>query len=308
MKRSFQANSLDIGIYPSGKDQTEVGMYVELERKGWKKNLFVPDATIARLVGREIYYALVCEFFPDDFQTRPTTPDPVIYRRIRRKSSSSRIRRTPHEVGVEAEPYDKGIVDVVAQSSHITEIGEAKLRVEKVVFQSIQNQFYPAMDNADSLWWDIKHNLTLLVVCWRTSLLVIPEDMREEVQTLGEAFALWRSMRGLNTREMTYESDGTLTALGNGVVEAISPTGTLNRLFASCRIHRWFTDDEMMVQAAMSAPEVDGQMLLSLDQSRAIQIVLVIILFGVLVAGVGSFISENRKMMRMIEALREEKN
>jgi uncharacterized membrane protein YraQ (UPF0718 family) len=46
--------------------------------------------------------------------------------------------------------------------------------------------------------------------------------------------------------------------------------------------------------------------MMSVEQSRFLQIVLVIILFGVLVAGIGSFITENKKIMRMLEQLKKE--
>jgi uncharacterized membrane protein YraQ (UPF0718 family) len=74
----------------------------------------------------------------------------------------------------------------------------------------------------------------------------------------------------------------------------------------ACNSHFWLQDEVITLQATNSTPDIDGHMLLSIDQSRILQIVLVIILFGVLVAGVGSFITENKKIMRMLETIKQE--
>lgn len=306
MKRVYQGKTVEFVIFPSGKDQSETGMYVEIEKQGWKKNLFIPDTSMARIISRELYYALVCEFFPNDFQTRPSTPEPgVVFRRIRKKSSSSRIRMTPQEAGVEAEPYDKGIIDSVEQSSQITDIGQARLKVEKTVFQSIQSQ-ENGFDSADKMWWDIKFNITLLILCWKYGLVKISEQEREEIQTLGELFSLWKSRTESYEKELFFENDRTLTPLGQAITHSLDPLGIVYKILQTCNAHFWFQDEIITLQATNSIPDIDGHMLMSIDQSRILQIILVIILFGVLVAGVGSFITENRKIMKMLETIKKE--
>jgi len=306
MKRVYQGKTVEVVIFPSGKDQSEAGMYVEMEKQGWKKNLFIPDSTIARIIGREMYYAMVCEFFPDDFQTRPCTPETgVVFRRIRKRSSSSRIRMTPQEAGVEAEPYDKGIIDSVEQSSQIADIGQARLRVEKTVFQSIQAH-ETSFESADKMWWDVKFKITLLIISWKYGLLRVSESDKENIHTIGELFSHWKERAGMNEKELFFEKDQTLTPLGQGITDSIDPQGAVYRILQACNSHFWLQDEVITLQATNSSPDIDGHMLLSIDQSRILQIVLVVILFGVLVAGVGSFITENKKIMKMLETIKQE--
>jgi hypothetical protein len=68
----------------------------------------------------------------------------------------------------------------------------------------------------------------------------------------------------------------------------------------------WLHDELVTLQTTNHLPEIDGHMMMSVEQSRFLQIVLVIILFGVLVVGIGSFITENKKIMRMLEQLKKE--
>jgi hypothetical protein len=304
MRRTFHGKTVQIDIVPSGKDQSEVGMFVELERNNWKNHLFVPDSTLARLVGREMYYSLVSEFFPNDFQSRPGTPmeTNMVYKRIRRKSSSSRMRKTPNEVGIEAEPYDKFIVDSIENSSTNADIGESRLRVERSVFQSIQTQECD-LDSAENLWWDIKYKLTLIIVCLKYSLIKI--DHNHNFATAGDIFDVWRTLTGFSDKELYYAQDNSLTQLGQAIADAISRNGILYRLISTNKSDSFLQEDALMIQSTSSMPEIDGQMAINIDQSRTIQVILVVILFGVLVAGVGSFIMENRKVMGMLEKIHE---
>jgi hypothetical protein len=300
MKRVYHGKTIEITLYPSGKDQADVGMFANVERSGWKNSVFIPDTVIARVMGREMYYALVCEFFPSDFQSRPNTPDfGMVYKRIRKRSSSSRVRMTPQEVGVEAEPYDKVIVDAVEQSSLNADIGESRLRVERSVFQSIQTQECD-FDSADRIWWEIKFKLTLLVVCIKYRLLTPPSD---QGMTFGDIFKFWRGRPGMSEREMYHPEDGTLTQIGQSVVEGIDEKGMMARLLGGCRAYGLLNEELLMVQNTDAAQDLDGHNMLSIDQSRFIQIILVILLFGVLVAGVGSFLMENRKVMALLEKI-----
>lgn len=304
MRRTFHGKTIQIDIVPSGKDQSEVGMFVDLERNNWKNNLFIPDSTLARLVGREMYYSLVCEFFPSDFQSRPGTPmeTNMVYKRIRRRSSSSRMRKTPQEVGVEAEPYDKFIVDSIEQSSSNADIGESRLRVERSVFQSIQTQECD-LDSAEKLWWDIKYKLTLIVVCLKYSLVKI--DHHHTFVTIGDIFDMWRTLVGFSDKELYYPQDNSLTQLGQAISDAVSRNGILYRLISTSKADSFIQEEMLTIQNASSMPEIDGHAMINIEQSRLIQVILVVILFGVLVAGVGSFIMENRKVMGMLEKIHE---
>lgn len=302
MKRVYHGKTTEIAIFPSGKDQADVGMFVEMERGEWRNSFFIPDVTIARIVGREMYYAMICEFFPNDFISRPSTPmdgsDRMVYKRIRKRSSNTRVRMTPQEVGVEAEPYDKNIVDTVEQSSQNGDIGEARLRVERAVFQSIQMQDC-TFDSAEKLWWDVKFKLSLVVVCLKYKLLKIPPSG----DTFSDFFSVWKTFTGMNEREMYFEGDGTLTQLGQVVVDAVEGSGIICRLFGTSKAYSLVHDEMLTVQNTNPVPDIDGHSLLSVDQSRVVQIILIVILFGVLVAGVGSFSAENRKIMSMLEKI-----
>lgn len=304
MKRVYHGKTTEIAIVPSGKDQTDVGMFIEMERSGWKNSIFIPDSTVARIIGREMYYALICELFPNDFQSRPSTPQDfgIIYKKVRRRSSNTRIRMTPQEVGVEADPYDKNIVDEVIQSSQNADIGEARLRVERSVFQSIQMQECD-FDSAEKLWWDIKFKLSLMIVCLKYGLLKIAGD---SLNTFGDVFNYWKGRNGMSEREMYYPEDGTLTQIGQSIFEAIDNTGIIWRLLSVSKSHPLLNEEMLMVQNTNAIPELDGHTALSLDQSRLIQIILIILLFGVLIVGVGSFSSENRKIMNMLDKIHKE--
>jgi len=302
MRRTYHGKKIEITIIPSGKDQSEVGMYVELEKEGWKAVMFIPDSSIARVLGRELYYSLVCEFFPNDFISRPSTPDPTfVYKRIRRRSSNSRLRKTPQEVGVEAEPYDKCIIDSVESSSNNTDIGEARLRVERTVFQSIQTQEC-VFDSAEKLWWDIKYRLSLIIVCLKYSLSKV---LYKDPKTMGEIFDHWVLHSGLNESEMYYSQDGTLTPLGQVFVDSVCKQSILYRLVGINKSDSLLNEDILKIQNANTIPDVDGIAIQSLTQSRIVQVFLVVILFAVLVVGVGSFIMENRKMMSLLQKIHE---
>jgi hypothetical protein len=302
MRRTYHGKKIEITIFPSGKDQSEVGMYVELEKEGWKSMMFIPDGTLARVLGRELYYSLVCEFFPNDFISRPSTPDPTfVYKRIRRRSSNSRIRKTPQEVGVEAEPYDKDIIDSVESSSNNTDIGEARLRVERTVFQSIQTQEC-VFDSAEKLWWDIKYRLSLIIVCLKYSLSKV---LYKDPKTMGEIFDHWVLHSGLNETEMYYAQDGSLTPLGQMFVDSVCKKSILYRLVGGNKTDSLLNEDVLKIQNANTIPEVDGVVIQSLTQSRIVQVFLVVVLFAVLVVGVGSFIMENRKMMNILQKIHE---
>ena len=306
MKRIYHGKTIEIAIFPSGKDQVDVGMFIEMERNGWKNSVFIPDSTLARIVGREMYYALICEFFPNDFQSRPTTPEPnMVYKRIRRRSSSSRVRKTPQEVGVEAEPYDKNIVDTVEQSSQNADIGEARLRVERAVFQSIQMQDCN-FDSAEKLWWDIKFSLSLMIISLKYQLLKTPgSEVNTDLITFGDVFSFWKNRSGMSEREMYFEEDGTLTQIGQSISEAVNPSGIINRILGGMKAYSLFHDEMMSVQNTNPLPELDAKNMLSLDQSRLIQVILVLLLFGVLIAGVSSFSAENKKIMEMLGKIYE---
>ena len=300
MRRIYHGKTIEITIYPSGKDQSEVGMYVEMNRSGWNHSLFVPDVNLARVLGREMYYALVCEFFPNDFQSRPNTPEvSFVYKRIRRKSSSSRSRRTPQEMGIEAEPYDKSIVDSVEESSSNTDIGEARLRVERSVFQSIQAQDCN-YESAEKAWWDIKYKLILLIVCLKHSLIKHPLDA-SKIQTNAELFKFWQTHSGMSDREMYYVEDGTLTQLAQVLVDGFGVSSLLYRLLSVSKPHSFLQEDMITLQNTTSVPELDGHTLIPLEQSRIIQVILVILLFGILLAGISSFMMENRKIMTILK-------
>jgi hypothetical protein len=302
MRRTYHGKKLEIGIYPSGKDQSEVGMYIELEKEGWKTTMFIPDMSLARVLGREMYYSLVCEFFPNDFTSRPSTPEPTfVYKRIRRRSSNSRIRKTPQEMGVEAEPYDKGIIDSVESSSNNTDLGEAKLRVERTIFQSIQTQECN-FDSAEKLWWDIKYKISLIIVCLKYSLVKIPS---QDLPTTGAVFDAWKTHSGLNEGELYYSHDGSLTQLGQAFMESIVKQGIIYRLIGVNKSDVLMNDEVLKIQNTNTIPELDGVTVSSLTQSRVVQVVLVVVLFGVLVVGVGSFIMENRKVMDMLQRIHE---
>jgi len=302
MRRTYHGKKLEVSILPSGKDQTEVGMFVELEKEGWKTVMFVPDASLARLMGRELYYSLVCEFFPNDFTSRPSTPDAsFVYKRIRRRSSNSRLRKTPQEIGIEAEPYDKSIIDSIETSSNNTDLGEAKLRVERTIFQSIQTQECD-FDSAEKLWWDIKYRLSLIIVCLKYSLVRIPQ---KDLLTMGAVFDLWKSHSGLNEAELYYTQDGSLTPLGQAFVESICKQSILYRLIGINKSDNLVNDDVLKIQNTSTIPDIDGAMATSLAQNRVMQVFLVVILFTVLVVGVGSFVMENRKVMTMLQKIHE---
>lgn len=302
MKRLYHGISTEITINPSGKDQSEVGMYVEMERSGWKNSIFIPDTTIARIIGREMYYALICEFFPNDFQSRPNTPQEfgMIYKRIRRRSSNTRLRMTPQEVGVEAEPYDKQIIDTVVQSSQSADIGEARLRVERSVFQSIQMQECD-FDSAEKLWWDIKFKLSLLIVCIKQGLLKIPSN--KDTCTFGDVFEFWKTRQGMSGKEMYHTEDGSLTQIGQSVIDTVDSGKLLNKLLAGTKSYTLFNEESITVQSTNTLPELNENALLSLDQSRIIQVILIVILFAVLIAGVSSFSAENKKIMNMLDKI-----
>lgn len=302
MKRLYHGISTEISITPSGKDQSEVGMYVDLERSGWKNSIFIPDSTIARVIGREMYYALICEFFPNDFQSRPNTPQEygMVYKRVRRRSSNTRLRMTPQEVGVEAEPYDKHIVDTVVQSSQPADIGEARLRVERSVFQSIQMQECD-FDSAEKLWWDIKFKISMLIVCIKQGLLKIP--VGKDTCTFNEVFDFWKSRQGMSDKEMYHNEDGTLTQIGQSVIDTIETGNILYRLLSSLKAYTLFNDDTLTVHGTNTLPELNENAMLSLDQSRIVQVVLIVILFAVLIAGVSSFSAENKKIMNMLNKI-----
>lgn len=306
MKRIYHGKNLEIGIYPSGKDQAEVGMYVELDNQGWKSNLFVPDSTIARLVTREMYYSMVCEFYPDDFQSRPSTPDSaVVFKKVRRRSSSSRSRKSPHEIGVEAEVYDKNIIDSVEVSSMNADIGECRLRVEKAVFHYLQSPDFNFLDSS-KIWWDLKYKLVLLYICWKQGLLKLGSVRRESIFTLGDLFSIWKTRSGMNETEMFYTVDNTLTSLGQAVMESVDSNGMVMKMFSNLKSNFWLQDEfgTMGVQNANTVPEVEGQMLLENEQGKIIQVVLVVILFAVLVSGVASFMAENKKIMNILQDIR----
>lgn len=301
MRRVYHGKTIEVTIYPSGKDQSEIGMYVDMNRGGWSHSLFVPDVTLARILGREMYYALVCEFFPNDFQSRPNTPDvSFVYRRIRRKSSSSRSRRTPQEMGIEAEPYDKSIVDSVEESSSNADIGEARLRVERSVFQSIQTQDCN-YESAEKAWWDIKYRLILIIVCLKHMLLKRPVE--SSVRTNSDLFKFWQTHSGMSDREMYYVEDGTLTQIAQTVIDSIGSSNLIHRLLSSSKPHSFLQEDMMTIQNTNTIPELDGHTVIPLEQSRVIQVILVIILFGILLAGISSFMMENRKIMNVLQKI-----
>jgi len=302
MKRIYQGRTTEISIYPSGKDQAEVGMYVDMERSGWKNSMFVPDSTFVKLVGREMYYSLICELFPEDFQSRPNTPD-LIYKRVKRRSSSSRVRRTPHEIGVEPEPYDKTIIDSVSLSSSNTDTGECRLRVEKALFSVLQSDY--TLTDSKKLWWDFKSNIALLYVCLKMKMLSLGNLTPLSIFTMSELLGVWKTRTGMSSAEMIYESDHTLSGLGQAISEAVRTDGFLYKIMTNVKADYWITDEGLGVQSVNTTPDIDGHILLESEQGKIIQVVLVVLLFVILVAGVGSFIAENKKVMRLLESLHE---
>lgn len=302
MKRIYQGRKTEIAIYPSGKDQTEVGMYIDIEKGEWKNSMFVPDTTLAKLIGREMYYSIVCELFPDDFHSRPNTPD-IVYRRVKRRSSSSRIRKTPNEVGVEAEPYDKTIVDSVSISSSTTEMGECRLRVERSVFSVLQTDI--SLNDSNKLWWNFKTSVILLYVCLKNKLLGFGNLIPNSIFNMSELFGVWRTRMGLSATEMMYESDDTLTNLGQAVTDAVRQDGFVYKVLSTSRSDYWTVDDGMGVQSVNTSPEIDGHLLIESEQGKIVQVMLIVLLFIILVAGVGSFVAENKKVMRLLESLHE---
>jgi hypothetical protein len=302
MKRIYQGRQIEISIYPSGKDQAEVGMYVDMERSGWKSSMFVPDSTFVKLVGREMYYSLVCELFPEDFQSRPNTPE-LVYKRVRRRSSASRSRRTPHEIGVEAEPYDKAIIDSVSLSSSNADTGECRLRVEKALFSVLQSDY--TLTDSKKLWWDLKTGVVLLYVCLKMKLIGFGNISPQSIFSMAELFGIWKTRLGMSSVEMFYENDSTLTGLGQAICEAVRQDGFLYKVLGGARSEYWVADEGLGVQSVNATPDIDGHLLLETEQGKIVQVVLIVLLFVILVAGVGSFIAENKKVMRLLESLHE---
>lgn len=302
MKRVYHGRKTEITIYPSGKDQSEVGMYVDIEKEGWKNSMFVPDTTLAKLIGREMYYSLVCELFPDDFTSRPNTPE-LVYKRVKRRSSSSRIRKTPHEVGVEAEPYDKTIVDSISISSSTVEMGECRLRVERALFSVLQTD--NTLNDSNKLWWNFKASIILLYVCLKQKLVGYGNLSPGSIFNMSELFGVWRTRVGMSSSEMIYDADNTLTNLGQAVVDAVRTDGFIFKVLSSSRSEYWIADDGVGVQSVNTSPDIDGHLLIESEQGKIVQVMLIVLLFVILVAGVGSFIAENKKVMRLLESLHE---
>jgi hypothetical protein len=104
---------------------------------------------------------------------------------------------------------------------------------------------------------------------------------------------------------MYYSQDGTLTPLGQVFVDSVCKQSILYRLVGINKSDSLLNEDILKIQNANTIPDVDGIAIQSLTQSRIVQVFLVVILFAVLVVGVGSFIMENRKMMGLLQKIHE---
>jgi uncharacterized membrane protein YraQ (UPF0718 family) len=107
----------------------------------------------------------------------------------------------------------------------------------------------------------------------------------------------------MSDREMYYVEDGTLTQIAQVLVDGFGVSSLLYRLLSGSKPHSFLQEDMITLQNTTSVPELDGHTLIPLEQSRIIQVILVVILFGILLAGISSFMMENRKIMTILKSI-----
>jgi hypothetical protein len=307
-ERIYEGKTTKIRMWPTDSSDKDVGIKIELDRKGWKTTCLFGDSILCSYLGLEMYRACVKKLV-----NNTTT---VVSNRGAAHTRTSRPR-SPVNVPISPQPaqgnadfgfssYDETIVQAVERSSSQTDTGSAEVRLEQSVFQLMKtfktdrSSTNPVV--SDGLWWELKYHSALISVCLWLGLL---KSDPNKIRTYGELTGDWNEqLKTVSEFLVQYDGHWTLNTFGRSVQEAISMHSFLYYLCADTVSDHWNKPNASSMITMMNASATLDAVTDESTTNRIIQIALVSLIFIIVIIGTASIVSENRRVTRLLNEIK----
>lgn len=307
-ERIYEGKTTKIRMWPTDSSDKDVGIKIELDRKGWKTTCLFNDATLASYIGLEMYRACVKKL--SNNITTVVSNRGAAHRTSRPRSPvSGTISPTPQQSSAgfpSVVGYDESILQAVERSSSQTDTGSAEVRLEQTVFQLMKSfktdrsSTNPVV--SDGLWWELKYHSAIISVClWLGLLKGDPNKNR----TFGELTGEWNEqLKTVSEFLVQYDGHWTLNTFGRAVQEAISMHSFLYYLCSDAVSDHWNKPNASSMITMMNASASLDTVTDESTANRIIQIILVSLIFIIVIIGTASIVSENRRVTRLLNEIK----
>lgn len=305
-ERIYEGKSTKVRMWPTETSERNVGIKVELDRKGWKTTCLFNDSILCSYLGLEMYRACVKKL--------ANNTSTVLSNRGAAHHRSSRPRSPTQPTSPRDTPlpdaffssYDETIVRAVDHSSSQTDVGSAEIRLDQTIFQLMKgfktdrSSTNPVI--SDGLWWELKYHSALISICLWLGLL---KSDPNKTRTYGELTGDWNEqLKTVSEFLVQYDGHWTLNTFGRAVQEAISMQSFLYFLCSDTVSDHWNRPNSSSMITMMNASATLDTVSDESAVNRIIQISLVSLIFIIVILGTASIVSENRRVTRLLTEIR----
>jgi hypothetical protein len=307
-ERIYEGKTTKIRMWPTDSSDKDVGIKIELDRKGWKTTCLFGDSILCSYLGLEMYRACVKKL--SNNTTTVVSSRGAAHRPQRPRSPvSGTISPTPQQSSTgfpSIVSYDESILQAVERSSSQTDTGSAEVRLEQTVFQLMKSfktdrsSTNPVV--SDGLWWELKYHSAVISVCLWLGLL---KGDSNKNRTFGELTGEWNEqLKTVSEFLVQYDGHWTLNTFGRAVQEAISMHSFLYFLCSDTVSDHWNKPNSSSMITMMNASASLDTVTDESTSNRIIQIVLVSLIFIIVIIGTASIVSENRRVTRLLNEIK----
>lgn len=318
-ERIYEGKTTKIRMWPTDSSDREVGIKIELDRKGWKTTCLFSDSILCSYLGLEMYRACVKKLVNNT--TTVVSNRGAAHRVSRPRSPVSSMEKNDgsglrHNISPQPQnsyandfsfsSYDENIVQAVDRSSSQTDTGSAEVRLEQTMFQLMKSfktdrsSTNPVV--SDGLWWELKYHSALISVCLWLGLL---KSDPNKIRTYGELSGDWgEQLKTVSEFLVQYDGHWTLNTFGRAVQEAISMHSFLYYLCSDTVSDHWNKPNSSSMITMMNASATLDAVTDESTTNRIIQIALVSLIFIIVIVGTASIVSENRRVTRLLNEIK----
>jgi len=318
-ERIYEGKTTKIRMWPTDSSDKEVGIKIELDRKGWKTTCLFSDSILCSYLGLEMYRACVKKLVNNTTTVvsnrgaahRVSRPRSPVSSMEKNDGSSLRHNISPQPQNSSANDfsfssYDENIVQAVDRSSSQTDTGSAEVRLEQTMFQLMKSfktdrsSTNPVV--SDGLWWELKYHSALISVCLWLGLL---KSDPSKIRTYGELSGDWsEQLKTVSEFLVQYDGHWTLNTFGRALQEAISMQSFLYYLCSDTVSDHWNKPNSSSMITMMNASATLDTVTDESTTNRIIQIALVSLIFIIVIVGTASIVSENRRVTRLLNEIK----
>lgn len=307
-ERIYEGKTTKIRMWPTDSLDKEVGIKIELDRKGWKTTCLFNDSVLCSYLGLEMYRACVKKLANNT--TTIVSSRGAAHRPMRPRSpvngTISPAPQTSSAGFATPTSFDETILQAVERSSSQTDTGSAEVRLEQTVFQLMKSfktdrsSTNPVV--SDGLWWELKYHSAIISVCLWLGLL---KGDPNKTRTFGELTGDWNEqLKTVSEFLVQYDGHWTLNTFGRAVQEAISMHSFLYYLCGDTVSDHWNKPNSSSMITMMNASASLDTVTDESTTNRIIQITLVGLIFIIVIIGTASIVSENRRVTRLLNEIK----